>query len=206
VKNRASALAIIAGLVAQGIAGTAMAVEEPRFRISEARDGFEIREYEPQVVAETLVRGSFDDAGTEGFRRLARYIFGANAGEQKIAMTAPVAQKALNLPGPESQGIAQSAPDEWLVTFTMPSRHALADLPPPRDRRVTLREIPGRRVAAVRFSGGWSPERFARKADELVTLLQNASLSPAGATVYARYNPPWTPWFLRRNEILIPLE
>jgi hypothetical protein len=203
--------ATLALLLLSAAAEVAMATEEPKHRVLEKRDEFEIRLYEPQVVAETVVEGEFGGGGNEGFRRVAGYIFGGNDGGRKIAMTAPVAQE--RRPG-ESDGmkIAMTAPvaqqktgEGWTVAFIMPSEHTLATLPKPNDARVTLREVPARRVAAVTFSGTWGAERFDTVARELLAKLDAAGFTPAGPPVYARYNPPWTPWFLRKNEVLVPL-
>lgn len=186
-----------------------MAVEEPQYRIEKDYGTFEVRVYEPAVVAETTVTGTFGDGTNAGFRRLAAYIFGANDGGRKIAMTAPVGAEPA-----KGTKIAMTAPvgaergtDGWVVTFTMPSSFTLASLPVPDDERIRLRAAPGRRVAAVRFSGTWGAERFEDASRRLVADAQKAGLVPAdGPPVFARYDPPWTPWFLRRNEVLIPLD
>lgn len=200
------------GFVLLGAAGAALATEEPQYRIERVYGSFEVRVYEPTIVAETVVTGSFGDGSSEGFRRLAGYIFGANDGNRRIAMTAPVgAEPARSAPGPK---IAMTAPvgsertaEGWVVTFTMPSAFSLKTLPVPDDARVRLREVPARRVAAVRFSGTWGADKFEALAAKLVTDAKDAGLFPADTPpVFARYDPPWTPWFLRRNEVLIPLD
>jgi hypothetical protein len=200
------------GFVLLGAAGAAMAVEEPEYRIEKDYGSFEVRVYKNTVIAETVVTGAFGDGTNEGFRRLAGYIFGANDGSRKIAMTAPVGAEPVR--GARGTKIAMTAPvgaekstDGWTVTFTMPSSLTMKSLPVPDDARVRLREVPARRVAAVRFSGTWGAERFEDVARKLVADAKAAGLDPAPAPpVFARYNPPWTPWFLRRNEVLIPLE
>ena len=184
-----------------------MAVEQAKFEIEETAGDFQVRRYSRTVVAETTVDGAFGTAGNEAFRRLAGYIFGANDGATKIAMTAPVAQgktagKKIAMSAPVSQ---ERRGEGWIVSFTMPSAFTLATLPRPNDARVTLREVGERRVAAIRFSGLWSPEKFAEKAVELDGELSRRGLTAAGAPVYARYDPPWTLWFLRRNEVLVPV-
>lgn len=188
-----------------------MATEEPKHRVLEARDGFEVRLYEPMVVAETIVAGEFGDGGNEGFRRIAGYIFGGNDGGRKIAMTAPVAQERRSgardgTKIPMTAPVAQERSGEgWTVSFVMPSGQTLATLPKPGDPRVTLREVPARRVAAVTFSGTWGADRFDGIARELLAKLDANGFAPGGPPVYARYDPPWTPWFLRKNEVLVPL-
>ncbi|KAA0252112.1 heme-binding protein [Acidobacteria bacterium ACD] len=184
-----------------------MAVEEPKYSVVDRREAFEVRLYDPVVVAETAVDGAFGPGGNEAFRRLAGYIFGGNDGGKKIAMTAPVAQE----PRPGTR-IAMTAPvgqerrdDGWVVSFTMPREWTLESLPVPDDPRVKLRAVGPRRVAAVSFTGTWGVARFDESAAGLVAALEAAGLTPSGPPVYARYDPPWTPWFLRRNEVLVPL-
>ncbi len=200
------------GLLLLSAPGVAMAVEEPKYRIEKDYGSFEVRVYEPVVVAETDVEGPFRDASNEGFRRLAGYIFGGNDGGRKIAMTAPVGAEPKAAPG--GTKIAMTAPvgaekrgAAWTVSFTMPSSWSLGTLPVPDDARVRLRVVPARRVAATRFSGTWGPEKFDALAARVEADARAAGLSPAGVTpLYARYDPPWTPWFLRRNEVLVPLD
>jgi hypothetical protein len=185
---------------------TASGVEEPRYSVRAAEGEFEIREYAPVIIAETVVDGDWRAAGNAGFRRLADYIFGGNDGGRKIAMTAPVSQVR------GGQKLAMTAPvaqerrgESWVVAFTMPSDYTLDRLPVPDDPAVRLRPVGARRVAAVRFSGTWDESRFDSKEAELRRWLELKGETAVGEPVTARYNPPWTPWFLRRNEILIEL-
>jgi hypothetical protein len=190
----------------------AMATEEPKYRVEKDYGEFEVRLYAPVIVAETEVTGEFGKVSNEGFRRLAGYIFGGNDGGRKIAMTAPVgtepapgktAGTKIDMTAPVG---AQPKGEGWVVSFTMPSRWTMKSLPVPDDDRIRLREVPARRIAAVRFSGTWGAEKFEAIAAQLREQLEKQGLVPADAPpVYARYNPPWTPWFLRRNEVLVPL-
>lgn len=169
-----------------------MAVEEPKFEILERFGDVEIRQYGPVVIAETEVEGEFGAAGNEGFRRAASYIFGGNQKNQKINMTAPVLQE-------EKDGKKR-------VAFVMPQEEKFTTLPRPNDSRVNLKEVPARKMAALKYSGTWSEERYQEKVKELLDLLKSKNLKSKGEPVLARYNPPWIPWFLRRNEVLIELE
>ncbi|HMO51061.1 MAG TPA: heme-binding protein [Kiritimatiellia bacterium] len=180
-----------------------MAIEEAAYTVL-LRDGrFEIRDYAPQRIAEVIVEGSLEDAGNRAFRPLFRYIDGHNrarptttmterdATSRKIAMTAPVGQ--------EAEG------DRWRVSFMMPQSFTLETLPQPEDPAVSLREIPARRMAAIRYRGFWTESGYLRHRDRLTDWIAAQELSAVGEPVWARYNPPFTPWFLRRNEILIPI-
>lgn len=183
-----------------------MGTEEALYTLEKTDNDFQVREYAPQVVAETVVDGTLEEAGNKAFRSLFNYISGANRSQGKIAMTAPVAQQR------EGEKIAMTAPvgqeaigNRWAVTFMMPANYTLEMLPEPADTKVRLRAIPGRRMAAVRYSGTWSEQRYERHLGRLREWMKAQGLVAVGDPVWARYNPPFTPWFLRRNEILIPL-
>ncbi len=187
--------------------GEAIAVEEAKYTVLQKRDAFELREYAPQVVAETLVHGDFSSVGNEAFQRLYGYISGKNRKAQSIPMTAPVKQEA------GSEKIPMTAPvnqervgNDWRVAFVMPADSRLSDLPTPLDPSVILREIPGRTMAALTYSGTWSKKRYDKHLAILKERLKELGLKASGEPVFARYNPPFTPWFLRRNEILVPVE
>jgi hypothetical protein len=184
----------------------AMAVEEPPFQTLLHDGNFEIRAYPALVVAEVTVTGDQKEAGNKGFRLLAAYIFGGNRRKQGIAMTAPVAQQ------PTSETIAMTAPvtltegaGQWVVRFTMPRSYSLETLPEPNDPRVHLRLAPATRFAVIQFSGLARPDDVAAKTAELSTWIQNRRLRREGPPSLAQYNPPWTLWFLRRNEVMIPV-
>lgn len=204
--GHAPGAALLASVLLFG-GGPAMAIEEPAFTLVEEIGDIEIRRYAPYLVAETLVEGkSFDDAGNEGFRRLFRYITGANGGERKIAMTAPVNQS------PGGDKIAMTAPvdqaasaDGWAVSFVVPSRYDADSVPQPTDPRVYIREIPGDFVAVRRYSGLWSEARFAREREALLDEIEAAGYTVTGDPRLARYDAPFKPWFLRRNEVIVPI-
>lgn len=188
-------------------APSAQAVEEPRWSLVYEDGPFAIRDYAPTVVAETRVSGERGAAINQGFRRLARFIFGGNVPNRDIAMTAPVAQR------PEGARIAMTAPvaqassdDGWIVTFYMPPGSQLADMPRPLDDTVILREEAARRVAVLRFRGLATRENLDRHTNALRAHIQARGETPASDVSYAFYNPPWTlPW-ARRNEVMIALQ
>ena len=198
---------LLAGLVFGTAGGVAMGTEEAAYTVEKTDGDFQVRQYAPQVVAETVVDGTLEEAGNKAFRPLFNYISGANRSQGKIAMTAPVAQQR------EGEKIAMTAPvgqeavsNQWAVTFMMPTNYTLETLPAPTDEKVRLRAIPARRMAAVRYSGTWSRQRYERNLARLREWMKAQGLAAAGDPVWARYNAPFTPWFLRRNEILVPLE
>ncbi len=187
-------------------ATTAMATEEAPYTVIKAADIFELREYAPQVLAEIIVDGDLEGAGNKAFRPLFRYISGDNKSRGKIAMTAPVSQEKtgekISMTAPVSQ---QSVQGKWAVSFMMPASYTMENLPTPDDPNIRLRQVPARRVAAVRYSGFWSEKKFLQYKHELDNWVTTNNLKVIGDPVWARYNPPFTPWFLRRNEILIPI-
>lgn len=189
-----------------GFGNNVMAIEKAKYRIVETDLDFEIRQYAPQIVAETLVEGDFDKVGNEGFRRLYDYISGNNRKKQSIAMTAPVTQEG------KSEKIAMTAPvnqvsvdNKWRITFMMPSEYTLETLPEPLDSRVMIKQDPGRLVAAIKYSGTWSKSRYEEKKGLLEDYVERRGLKTVGEAIWARYDPPFMPWFLRRNEVLIPV-
>lgn len=187
-------------------APASQAIEEPAYEVARQIGGIEIRHYQPYVVAEVVLPGSAQDTGNRGFRILAGYIFGKNKGERRLAMTAPVTQAVAPTQLPKAVPVTrQRASDTYLVQFVLPRDVALETAPVPLDPRIVLREEPPRRVAAIRYSGRWSDANYDSHLAELEAALKAAGLRWTGAPIYSRYNPPITPWFLRRNEIWLRL-
>jgi hypothetical protein len=182
-----------------------MAIEEPAFEVTRKLGEIEIRRMAPYVVAEVRVAGPASEAGNRAFPILAGYIFGKNKGEKKFAMTAPVIQTATP-PTPVKMAmtapVTQAASGEgFVVQFVLPSGVTLATAPDPLDERVTLREVPETTIAAVVYSGTWSQVNYDEHLAKLKAALTTAGVSWTGEPVFSRYNGPWTPWFMRRNEI-----
>ena len=184
-----------------------MAVEEPAFKTVLNDGAFEVRDYPALIVAEVTVTGDQKEASYKGFRLLAGYIFGGNRRRQSIAMTAPVAQE------PVSEKIAMTAPvtqmqnaGAWIVRFTMPSAYTMDLLPEPNDPKVQLRRLPAGRFAVLRFSGLASRTDVDANSARLLAEASAHHLRASGPVTLAQYDPPWTLWFLRRNEVMVPVE
>jgi hypothetical protein len=191
-----------------------MAIAEPVYEVVRRAPDFEVRRYAPYVVAEVVVEAPFSEAGSLGFRPLVRYIGGQNrlsaGGGQELPMTAPVLQEpersqVLPMTAPVLQGEASGAAGRHAVQFVMPPGMDLARLPRPADARVTLREVPGRDVAVLRYSGWWTEGAFRTQERRLREALRTAGLESAGQATWARYNQPFSLWFMRRNEVWLPL-
>ena len=165
------------------------AIEEPAWTLVTAVEDVEIRQYAPVIQARTAIGGS--DKSTGGFRTLANYIFGGNAREQEIAMTAPVEERL-------------SGEDAYMA-FTMPAQYRLEDLPAPNGQSVTLHEVPARTVAVVTFSG-WARDGVVEKQTRiLMATLETHGWVAVGAPSLNQYNPPWTLWG-RRNEVMVEVD
>ena len=210
------ALMVLGGLVLLGLAAMAVFVfyvqnvETPVYRVVAQEGDFEVRDYPPLVVAEVRRQGPRQEALRAGFGPLARYIFAEERGGERISMTAPVTQQRPERISMTAPVTAQALPDmaqgdDWAVRFIMPARYGLEQLPAPAGSDVRLSEVPPRRVAAIRFSGRASDELIASQEEALRAWLAARDLTPAAPAIYAFYNDPFTPGFLRRNEVLIDL-
>jgi hypothetical protein len=195
------------------VVGVRSGTEEPAFENLGTEAGLELRRYGPRLAAETLVEANETAARSEGFSRLAGYIFGGNAGAARIAMTAPVAQQGARDGGrQQAQGtrIAMTAPvaqeaagEGHAIRFFLPA--ALRDPPAPNDARVRIVEVPGETVAVFRFTGGTDPDSVAAARARLLAPLPRTSWVAAGEPIAWFYDPPWTIPALRRNEVAVPV-
>lgn len=183
--------------------------EEQKYTVVAVHPGFEVRRYDAHVVAEVTVDGSAEEAGNRAFRSLAGYIGGRNHTGRSIAMTAPVLQQgaggrriAMTAPVVQFEG---GHPGSHVVAFVMPAGESLETLPAPADVQVTLRAVPVEFAAALRYSGRWTQARYEERLARLEQAITDAGLQVVGQPRWARFNPPWTPWFLRRNEVAIPV-
>jgi hypothetical protein len=166
--------------------------EKLGYQVIEDLGGFEIRQYPPHILVSTSEPGSMATAGNQSFRRLANYIFGGNNAGKSIAMTAPV---------------LQAQKDEGFITsFVMPASMSMSQMPSSSDASLSFSERPGGKFAAVSFSGLASQTLFDSKAKWLKQQLAAKQIESSGQAIYARYDGPWTPFFLRHNEVLIPLQ
>jgi len=189
---------------------TAMAIETPEYRVLEQEGAYELREYSPYLLAETEVESGFMSAGNIAFGRLFRYISGANTAQTEIAMTAPVEQATRS----RGEKIAMTAPVEqasadgvYRVGFVVPRKFTRETVPRPTDPRVSIREVPARTVAVWRYSGRWTEDNFRGHERDLRALLarKGVRVQAGDVAIIARYDAPFMPWFMRRNEVLIPL-
>ena len=193
--------------------GAAMANEEPRYEVIKKEEGFEVRRYQPMIIAEVLVTGTLSEASNKGFRQIADFIFGNNEDpvkkqSEKIAMTAPVTMEA-----DTSSKIAMTAPvtmegagGAWKMAFVMPSKFTMDTLPKPKNPNITIKQMPAQQVAVVTFSGWVDEEKLAAQTTRLNEWMAKSGLKTSGTAQLSRYNPPWTLPFWRRNEVWMKLD
>jgi effector-binding domain-containing protein len=168
-------------------------VEQARYKVLKRIGKIEIRRYPRLVIARV------EGYGDGGFNILFRFITGNNRQKSDIAMTAPVV----------SEQIAMTAPvlsETGSIAFIMPEGYTIETTPEPLDERVKIVEIPERIVAALRFSGRWSDSILKKKSEELLKELTAAGIKTVGQAFSMRYNAPYTPWFMRRNEVAVAVD
>ena len=183
-------------------------VEQTQYSLLKKTAGYEIRHYPAHLVAQTTVAGPYRDALQQGFRIVAGYIFGGNTKQERISMTAPVIEQRR-----KGQSIAMTAPvmaniegESHTISFGMPLSYTLSTLPTPTDPRVTIVEIPAKKMAAKRFAMWRTDARMQSKKQELLSALSHDHVTVIGEPQYAGYNAPWTPPWMMRNEVLIEVQ
>lgn len=197
-----------------------MAIEEPKYRVIETSGNIELRVYDPKIIAEVEVSGTLKEASNKGFKLIAAYIFGKNTSRtnndknEKISMTAPVTMQFDTSKSKSKKAISEeinmTAPvsieqkgENWRMHFVMPSKYTLATLPKPNNPAITIRSLAGAKYAVLRFSGLAGKAKVDKKTNELKEWIQRRNIKTIGEPELARYNPPWTLPFLRRNEVMI---
>jgi len=209
-------LGLVLGLLGTG---QVMAIEEPKYDLLQSDGAYEIRQYAPTLIAETVVDGDMDEASNKGFRLIADFIFGNNqtadtSTSEKIAMTAPVtvepqsAKISMTAPvtvEPQNDGSNMQQAKQWRVHFVMPSRYTLSNIPKPKNNAVNLREIPSKFFVVHRYSGFNTAARVQSKMQETKDWALARELKIIGTPQLSRYDPPWTLPMFRRNEIMIEI-
>ena len=175
------------------LSGPAHAIEALAFEVLDKQGQIEIRRYAKHLLATVRVSGDFADVGSRAFRPLFNYISGDNRSEEKIAMTAPVLQQPTD------------RANQWLVSFVMPSEFDQNSLPIPASELVRVSAQPAMLMAAIEYRGGWSQDRYRENETYLLDAVTGLSLQVCGEPRWARHDPPFMPWFMRKNEVLVPL-
>ena len=167
-------------------------LEIPKYKVLEVKGNIEIREYEAMNIATVKTKGERKDSIKRGFRVVADYIFGNNELDKSIKMTAPVQQQTID--------------DSWEISFVMPSKYALNDLPKPNNELVLIKQIPQKKFVVIRFSGTNSNRNINNHKEKLLAYVKENNLVSIGSLKYAFYNPPWTIPFMKRNEIMLEIK
>ena len=183
-----------------------MLTEHTKYTVYLTENEFEIRDYESHILAESIVDGDFDDAGERAFNRLYWFISGDNLPCEKKARAMPLSLRS------KSEKIKMTSPivlhsgdGNWTVSFMMPAEYNLENLPQPADYGITVRLVPATRMATVRYSSFWSLKSYLKNRLSLESWIEKVGLTTLGDPVWARYTEPYTPWFWRRNEVMIPI-
>ena len=190
---------------------TAMAIEEPKFNLIAKENAFELRVYQPKIIAEVSIDADLSESSSKGFRLIADFIFGNNTsrlgGSEKISMTAPVSvyEKSEQISMTAPLGV-QEVKDGWKVYFVMPSKYTLDSIPKPNNAQVSIKQIPAKKFAVIRFSGLVDEEKMNKKVKDLNEWIVSRNLKAISNPELARYNPPWTLPFLRRNEVMVEVD
>ena len=186
-----------------------MAIEIPTYKVIKTEGKIELREYAGYITASVTIEAKdYSSATNTGFRLVADYIFGNNIKKNKIAMTAPVLQEGKDV----SEKIAMTAPvttiqqkNVYTISFVMPKQYSIETLPVPNNKQVTLKKVPSFKSAVLTFSGFVNEKILEEKKKKLEGWMKKNGLRSTGTIQTARYDPPWTPWFLRRNEVALKL-
>ena len=173
--------------------------ERPSYNVVVKEDGLEIRDYASAIVVETQVFASRRDAAGEAFRSLFNYISGNNTASLEIPMTAPVAQTPAGR-GPD--GVS----GKWAIRFFLPSNYSVENIPQPLQQGINIVTLEAQRFASVSFKGTQNDKKVAKYTTQLREFISQKGYEVSGEPVYAFYDPPFVPWFLRDNEILLPIQ
>ncbi len=181
--------------------------EQQPYDVVAQHPGFELRRYPSHAVAEAAVDGTFERAANQVFRDLAGYLGGQNGGGRKVEMTAPVVQESptrIAMTAPVVQEAGEE-PGRYVVAFVLPAGYTAETAPQPTNARVTIRQVGEQLAAASRAPGRWTRAAYDEATAALRRSVEAAGYTITGPVRYARFDPPWKPFFLRRNEVLAPV-
>jgi SOUL heme-binding protein len=169
--------------------------ERQKYHVLQRHDSFQLRAYEPCVIAQINMRTQYASASSGAFRYLFNYISKGNSTATPISMTAPVIAST----------VGKLDSTNWDISFVMPSGSSIKDLPLPLDSKVTLHELPEEKCVAMGFRGRATLSLCERKESELRLLAQKENYQLSQEVRISRFDPPFKPGFLNYNEIVIPI-
>lgn len=183
-----------------------MSTEQPAYETLKRDGDFEVRRYNGYILAQVEVKSDFDDALYRGFRALFDYITGSNRVRSKIPMTVPVTEEIVegheNIPMTAPVTAETTGEGVYRISFVMPGRYTLETLPQPDNKDIRFREVEDHNAAVIRFSGHSHEPRVREKISLLEEWMRVNGLVPKSGFRLARYDPPWVPGFMRRNEVM----
>ena len=189
------------------VSSASFAAEQPVYKVVQKADSYEVRAYEPFVVVEVVLSGPEDETIERGFSLLAGYVYGQNAADKKFDLTAPVMQTPLlGVSQGSDPAILSEDRSEWLVQLMLPKAYPLSELPEPLDPRVKLKQLQSRKFAVIRYSGSWLKSNYDEHLDILKQAISQAGLVAQGQPVFARYDPVYTLWHFRTNEMWVKVQ
>ncbi len=196
---------LLLALILLGVNPAMALVESPEYEVIKSDKNIEIRQYKPYLIAEVSTSGKRNEAANEGFFILFDYISGKNTPREKIKMAAPVEQKGQKIP--MTAPVEQSKDnDEWKLSFVIPSKYNLENVPQPKDSRINIYQHESSKRAVIRFSGFWTESNLNKHKEKLEKYIQENGLNIKSEVIYAFYNSPyWIPFF-RRNEVMYIVE
>lgn len=203
-------LLLVGAFVAWQLRFTLLAgVKEPKYAVVAKKDGYEIRQYKPYILAHITLEGTYADSMSEGFKILADYIFGNNSAQVGMPMTAPVIheqeKKSVTMPMTAPVLMEKNTQGNQ-IAFVMPFQYTLKTLPQPLDGRITIEAVPAKTVAAYSFTWYATAARVAKQKKYFEQLLARDGIKRLSTIRLARYNPPFVLPFLMRNELLVDIE
>ena len=172
--------------------------EQPQFEVVLQKENLAIRDYASVMVVEVQVAASRRDAAGDAFRSLFKYISGNNEDNLEIPMTSPVAQTQV----PKT---SNNEDDKWAIRFFLPRKIIDQGAPLPEEDGVNLVNLKAQRYASVSFKGTQNDKKVAKYSAQLREFIVQNGYQVSGQPIYAFYDPPFVPWFLRDNEILLPI-
>ena len=169
-------------------------LEQPKYKVVRKENDIEVRSYDKILMSSVKVYGNQYNALRNGFQPLVRYIGAKERVSEKISMTAPVIQTT------------NDETENWTVSFAMPSKYNIDNLPKPTNDDIYFEEIQPSLAAVIRFSGVADSSLLNQKASVLKRWLELNGYTESSSPKFLFYNDPTTPGFLRRNEVMIIID
>ncbi len=180
-------------------------IKTPSYKVVKTVGSIQVRQYSQLLLAEVNITGDRDQAINDGFRLLAKFIFGDNINNSKINMTSPVMQYSTKIAMTAPVMQQAQADNTWKIQFIMPSEYTFLTLPKPKNTNIKIFQQPVQQFIVIQFSGIITEASLQKHLEQLKKYIIENNINAIGPEIYAFYNPPWTLPFLRRNEIMFAI-